>query len=161
MTHIIPPSLPASPDDESGAGGPAWTVRLIQAEDRCAFDAFHRAFHRQLPGRFRYVTITLEYVFLGAGRSELRAEAVTLVHTGLSPLQGLARAPALFQDHAGQVWSLAEQSAPTMISVESGQPQRGVFTYEFQADCSEFRLYFPGCDGIEVRLRNSPSRPVI
>ena len=157
MTHIISPARPDLPDDESGACGPAWTMRCIQVEDRCGFDAFHR----RLPGRFRYVAITLEYAFLGAGRSELRPEAVTLVHTGLSPLQGLARAPALFQDHAGQVWSLAEQSAPTMISVESGQPQRGVFTYEFQADCCEFRLYFPGCDGIEVRLRNSPSRPVI
>ena len=141
-------------DNESRAGRPAWVARCICAEDQCRFDAFHHL----LPVRCRYVAITLEYVFLGADKGELHPEAVTLVHTGLTPLQGLARAPVLFQDHAGQVWSLAEQPAPMMISIETGQPQRGVFIYAFQAECCEFRLYFPGCAGIEVKLSNTSSR---
>jgi hypothetical protein len=49
--------------------------------------------------RFRYIALTVEYVYLGSGQAELYPATVALVHTGDSPLQGLTAAPLIFQPH--------------------------------------------------------------
>jgi hypothetical protein len=57
----------------------------------------------------------------------------------------------IFQDAASDqaVW-LADQSI--VVSVEANTMQRGLFVFEFHHDCREFRLYFPGCEGIDIDL---------
>lgn len=124
-----------------------WAVQVTRVEEGSVFGSARV----EAPRRFRYIAVTLEYIYLGKGRAELYPETVVLVYTGSSPLQGLTEAPLIFQsgesDHA--VW-LADQS--TVVPVAAHITQQATFVFEFHQDCRAFRLYFPGCEGIEIDL---------
>ena len=124
-----------------------WTVHVLCVAEGALFGAFQV----EAPRRFRYVAVTLEYVYQGTDRAELYPDAVALVYTGSSPLQGLSQTPRLFfNENSGEVRRLYEESV--MIPIEACLPQRATFVYEFHRDCREFRLYFPGCVGIPIQL---------
>jgi hypothetical protein len=124
-----------------------WSAQVLQVTDGILFGAFRV----EAPRRFRYIAVTLEYIYRGAGRMELYPDTVALVHIGSSPLQGLSRSPLLFfNEDTGAVLRLNEE--PIVIPVEASLPQCATFVYEFHHDCREFRLYFPGCEGIEIVL---------
>ena len=131
----------------AGADGLPWAIlsALASASDSVG------EFSVGSPGRFRYSVVRLEYVYLGTGAGLFTPAMVILVHTGRSVFEGLAHAPVLFQDEsAGQPVRLAE----VPITVEIGRCVRrlGIFVYEFPAECREFRLYFPGCEGLPLSV---------
>jgi hypothetical protein len=130
----------------------SWSVRVLKVEEGCLFGAFYV----ETPRRFRYITLTLEYVYVGTSQTELYPETVALVHTGSSPLQGLSEAPLIFQngEFDQAVW-LADHAI--VVSVEANVLQCGLFVFEFHQDCREFRLYFPGCEGIGVEIPHPPA----
>ena len=132
------------------AVGPIWSVRVLRVEEGSLF-ASTRV---EAPRCFRYITLTVEYVYLGSGQSELYPEMVALVYTGSSPLHGLSEAPLIFQSgEAAQAIWLAGQSI--VVSVEANVWQRSLFVFEFNQDCREFCLYFPGCEGIPIWLEKT------
>ena len=101
--------------------------------------------------RFRYITISLEYIYQGSGRAELYPNAVVLVCFDPSPLYGLASSPTfLFDEDTQQAVKLDEH--PLNLSIEAGSLHHAALVYEVHQDCREFRLYFPGLEGIPVTL---------
>ena len=78
-------------------------------------------------------------------------DTVVLVCSGSSPLHGLSQPPLLFfNEDTGKVHCLNEE--PITIPVEPGTVQCATYVYEFHQDCREFRLYFPGCEGILIEV---------
>jgi hypothetical protein len=129
----------------------AWSVRILKVEEGSLFGAFCV----EAPRRFRYIAVTLEYVYQGAGQTELYPDTVALVHIGSSPLQGLSQSPRLFfNEDTGEVHRLSED--PVVIAIAAGLPQCATLVYEFHHDCREFRLYFPGCEGIPIEAEERP-----
>ena len=132
-----------------------WSVRVIRAERGSLFGAPRV----EAPRRFRYIAITLEYVYRGAAQAELYPDTVALVHIGPSPLQGLSQSPLLFFDEdRGEAHRLNEE--PIAIAVEADRPQCATFVYEFHQDCREFRLYFPGCEGMALVVEARPGADI-
>ncbi len=132
----------------------AWSVRILKVEEGSLFGAFCV----EAPHRFRYIAVTLEYVYQGDGQTELYLDTVALVHIGSSPLQGLSQSPLLFfNEETGEVHRLNEDLA--VIPIEAGLPQCSTFVYEFHHDCREFCLYFAGCEGIRIMLPHPPATP--
>jgi hypothetical protein len=127
--------------------GAGWDVHVLQVTDGTLFGALRI----EAPRRFRYVAVTLEVVYGGIGCAQLFPDTVALVYTGSSPLHGLSQAPWLyFNEDTGEVQQLSE--SPVVVPVKADAPQHATFVYEFHQDCREFRLYFPGCEGIAIEL---------
>jgi hypothetical protein len=126
-------------------GAPIWAVRITHLEAGQIYGALPRA----APHRFRYITLTLEYLYRGMDCTDLYPESIVLVCFGCSPLQGLAQPPLLFFDEdAGRL--MWPDELPLALSIDAGMPHRATLVYEFHEDCREFRLYFPECDGIGI-----------
>jgi hypothetical protein len=140
------------PDEALQTDGAAWSVRVLKVEEGSVFGSTRI----EAPRRFRYITLTLEYVYLGAGLSELYPETVALAYTGTSPLQGLTEAPLVFQSGESDqaVW-LADRSIAVAVAAKT--LQHATFVFEFHHNCREFRLYFPGCEGITITLPHPPA----
>ncbi len=147
MTETNTTSTPQISDEVLKPNGSSWSVRILKVTEGNLFGAFCV----EAPRRFRYIAVTLEYVYHGAGWTELYTETVALVHIGSSPLQGLSHSPLLFfNEDTGEVHRLNEDSA--VIRIEAGVPRYATFVYEFHHDCREFRLYFPGCEAIPIQV---------
>jgi hypothetical protein len=139
--HALPVAAPST-TPELG-----WSVHVAHVEEGSLFGALHV----EAPRRFRYIASTLEYLYRGVGWTELYPDTVALVHIGSSPLQGLSQSPLLFfNEDTSEVRRLGAE--PIAIPVKAGIPQCATFVYEFHQDCCEFRLYFPGCEGIPIRV---------
>jgi hypothetical protein len=139
----------------AAAEGTRWTARIIRVELGPMFGA-SGAVSVHSPDRFRYIAITLEVVYHGPGAGELYPQTVTLVHVGATPLQGLARPPAFFQDGSAKLAGADQAAQPVdasvVIAAQAGVPQRITLAYEFHRECHEFCLYFPGCEGMRFAL---------
>jgi hypothetical protein len=144
-----PPAAALSTTLEAG-----WSVHVTHVEEGGLFGALHV----EAPRRFRYIAVTLEYQYRGTGQTVLYPDTVALAHIGSSPLQGLTRAPLLFfNEITSEVRPLGEE--PIAIPVEADILQRATFVYEFHRGCQEFRLYFPGCEGILISLATTTTAP--
>jgi hypothetical protein len=127
------------------ADGSRWAARIIRVETGPTFGAACV----RTPDQFRTIAITLEVVYQGPGAGELYPQTVTLVHVGATPLQGLTRSPALFQDgRAGRAAQSVNSSVVIAALCEPGVPRHITLAYEFHRECCEFCLYFPGCEGM-------------
>jgi hypothetical protein len=147
---------PHTPQLISTAAAPdtGWAVSVLHVEEGSLFGTFHA----EASYRFRYIAVTLEYVYRGASRTELYPDTVALVYTGSSPLQGLSQSPRLFfNEDTREVHRL--NGEPVIIPVEAGLLQFATFVYEFHHDCREFCLYFPGCKGITISLAAAAMMP--
>jgi hypothetical protein len=122
-----------------------WSVRVIHTGEGNLFGAVHL----ESPRRLRYVSITLEYSYQGLARTVLYPDAIVLVCIGSSPLQGMARSPILFYDEEEKLIVRPDEQ-PFALEIEAGTLHRATFVYEFHQTCREFRLYFPGQDGILI-----------
>jgi hypothetical protein len=148
-THAPPVAAPST------ALEAGWSVHVTHVEEGSLFGALPV----DAPRRFRYIAVTLEYHYRGTGQTVLYPDTIALVYIGSSPLQGLTRAPLLFfNENTGEVRQLNEE--PIAIPVESDIPQHATFVYEFHQVCREFRLYFPGCEGIPIELENRISAKI-
>ena len=135
----------AAPDDQASAS--AWSVHITRVDAGQIFGALPRA----APRRFRYITVTLEYVYRGVGCAELDTDAIVLMCAGSSPLQGLTQSPSVYLDEdTGHVLWPGEE--PVVLSIEAHSLRRATLVYAFHEDCREFRLYFPECEGIAIDL---------
>ncbi|MBI5567965.1 MAG: hypothetical protein HY870_23915 [Chloroflexi bacterium] len=146
MTNHSNSAVPyAAPDDRARAS--AWSVDITRVDAGQIFGALPRA----APRRFRYITVTLEYAYRGAGRAELAPDTIVLMCAGSSPLQGLTQSPGVYLDEeTGHVLWPGEELI--VLSIAADRLQRATLVYAFHEDCREFRLYFPECEGIAIRL---------
>jgi hypothetical protein len=100
---------------------------------------------------FRYISITLEYCYCGRGKVTFNPGVIALVCFGSSPLQGLARLPLFYSDeNSQQINKLSE--FPVTFEIEAGRIYYATLVYEFHQNCFEFRLYFPGQEGLTIEL---------
>lgn len=142
-------SSTSQPDGTAGSVGSTdtWLVRVT----RFGVGRLLGATPVESQCRTHYITITLEYIYLGSGQAELYPNAIVLVCFDPSPLQGLARSPVLyFNENTQQTVKLDKQALG--LSIEARTLHHISLVYEFHQDCREFRLYFPGREGIPVEL---------
>jgi hypothetical protein len=125
---------------------PRFEVRVISAEEIQHFGDFY------IPegGATRMIHMTILYTFNGPGTAEFSPATVVLMNRTGS-LRGWGRVPVIYRSEASAAtFDLREQS--TLTALTSGTSFTDDFVWEWPTQYTEFSLYFPESEPVEVNI---------
>ena len=97
------------------------------------------------------VIVTIEYTYLGQGRAEFSPETVVLMNTSTVGLVGWARTAELYQaEDNSRIVDFDKESLTNYL--DSGETKTEVFIWEFPGNYTDFRLFFPETEAIDITL---------
>ena len=102
-------------------------------------------------GKNRLVIVTIEYTYLSQGRAEFSPESVVLMNTSILGYVGWAKTADLYQaEGSSRIVDLDEESLTDYV--DSGETKTEVFVWEFPRNYTDFRLFFPEAEAIDITL---------
>jgi hypothetical protein len=126
---------------------PRFEIRVISAEAVQNFGDFY------IPegSTTRMIHMSILYTFNGPGTAEFSPETVVLMNRSGTNLRGWGRVPALYRSEAsGATFDLKEES--TLTTLSPGTSFTDDFVWEWPTQYTEFTLYFPESEPIEVNI---------
>lgn len=121
-------------------------IRIITAETV----QHHGRFQLTGSGSTRLIHLVILYTFNGPGTAEFSPETVVLMNRA-GNLRGWGRVPAIYRSEAsGATFDLNEQS--TLTALSPGTSFTDDFVWEWLTRYTEFSLYFPESEPIEVNI---------
>lgn len=127
--------------------GARWKVKVTRAETTNEFSDW--SFPEGSTNHF--VTVTVEYTYLGSEKISFYPEGVVLANVGANSLTGWSRTPRLYRNENSEIIDF--QEATKVLILQSGDTFIDTFVYEFPIDYKEFILYFPESLPIEIQVK--------
>ena len=126
---------------------PRLEIRIITAETVQQFEEFHLTGSAST----RMIHLVILYTFNGPGTAQFSPETVVLMNRSGTNLRGWGRVPRVYRsEDSGSTFDLNEQS--TLTTLEPGTSFTDDFVWEWPTQYTEFSLYFPESEPIEVNI---------
>jgi len=126
---------------------PRFEIRVISAEATLTFETFYI----EEGSTTRMIHMTILYTFNGPGTTQFSPETVVLMNRSGTSLRGWGRVPEIYRSEAsGSTFDLREVS--TLTTLSPGTSYTDDFVWEWPTQYTDFTLYFPESEPIEVSI---------